>query len=203
MKPLTLVILSLLFITFTANAQNIIKKTPKLKYTKQLTVEVGGEIFLSSTNGTRTEFGNERGYGTETFFTLKAGAGIFVINGLKLGIEPAVSIHFYDSDNRWTQLKLYFTPEYVLNTKTIVFPYLGASIGYTSSNYSYSVGSSPNMDGIGYGAKAGLRVNLFGNSLLNFGFAYNRENYNYTASYGDVKQRYDVFGMTLGWSVFF
>jgi len=213
MKPLTLVILSLLFITLTANAQNIIKKTPKLKYTKQLTVEAGGEIFVTSTTSHREENGiEEPNDWNETIFTLKAGAGIFVIDGLKLGVEPAVTIHSYDGDYRWTQLKLYFTPEYVFYTKSILYPYIGGSIGYTLAKYSGGgITSTNNQDGFSWGAKGGMKINAFGNSLLNFGLSFYSENYNYVYEYSgfnytqsvDIKQRYDVFGMTLGWSVFF
>jgi hypothetical protein len=209
MRSLTLAIASLLFITFTGNAQNI-KKTPKVKYTKPFTVELGGDILYSNTSYHYESTGgtyNESYDYTDNLFSVDANAGIFVINGLKLGIEPTITVTIYSGGNTSTQLGLYFVPEYVFNTKSIVYPYIGGSIGYTYKKHYNDIGISPTADGLSYGAKAGLKVNFFGNSLLNFGFTFYSENYNstYNTIYTtyDNKTRYDRVALTLGWSVFF
>ena len=208
MKSLTLAIASLLFISFTVNAQHI-KQTPKLKYTKQLCWEFGGDISYTNTTMHYDETGtyNHQSLSTENMFTIEGNAGIFVINGLKLGIEPTVIITSYSGDYHNTQLGLYFAPEYVFNTKSIVYPYIGGAIGYTYAKASYNVGEANKEDGLSYGARAGLKVNFFGNSLLNFGFRFYSENYSYNYSdpfmYYTAKTRYDRVGLVLGWSVFF
>jgi hypothetical protein len=186
-------------ITVTTSSQTI---KPKSIYAKQKTFEIGGDIFLTSTKYTREETGHSSSDHSQVDFIINGSAGLFVIDGLKLSVEPAIQITAYEDDT-WTHLKLYFTPEYVFNTKSNIYPYLGGSVGYTSSAYSYSAGSSQNQSGLSWGGKAGLKINVLGNALLNAGFSFYRETYNYTPSYGDVKQHYDVFGFKLGFSVFF
>lgn len=199
MKSTLLAIVILLLISLTSSSQTI---KPKSIYAKQKTFEIGGDIFLTSTKYSREETGHSSSSGSQVDFVINGSAGLFVIDGLKLGIEPAIQISSYDDDT-WTRLKLYFSPEYVFNTKSNVYPYLGGSVGYTSSAFSSSIGSSTTQSGLSWGGKTGLKINILGNALLNAGFSFYRETYNYTPSYGEVKQHYDVFGFKLGLSVFF
>jgi hypothetical protein len=211
MRSLALAIASLLFITFTVNAQDNIRKSPTSKYAKQLCWEFGGDISFTSTSiheeqsGTYSNTYDE----TENIFLIEGNAGIFIVNGLKLGIEPGVAVSSYNGEHgssTTTHLALYFSPEYVFNTKSIVYPYIGGAIGYSSNIYSDNE-YNPTEDGFSYGARAGLKVNFIGNSLLDFGFVFYSENYHSIYDYQyyhiDRKERNDRVGLTLGWSVFF
>ncbi len=202
MKTTVMAVITLLIISLTSQAQNI---KPKSIYAKRLTFEIGGEVFFTSTSYKyeQSSITQSSSSVTITHFAVNAGAGIFVIDGLKLGIEPAIEIEDYDGEDTWTRVKLYFTPEYVFNSGSNHYFYAGGSAGYTFSSSSTAVGNGPDMGGFSYGVKAGWKVNAFGNALINLGAKYYRETYNYTSSTGDVKQHYNVFGVTAGLSVFF
>ena len=195
MKSTPLVIVILLLITLTSSSQTI---KPKSIYAKQKTYELGGDIFITSTKYHREDPLYISDDHSQVDFVINGSAGLFVIDGLKLSVEPAIQISVIEDDS-WTRLKLYFTPEYVFDVKSNVYPYLGGSVGYTSSAY----GNNSNQSGLSWGGKAGLKINILGNALLNAGFSFYRETYNYTPSYGEVKQHYDIFGFKLGFSVFF
>jgi hypothetical protein len=201
MKITSFAIIALLLIAVTSNSQTIKQKSV---YAKQMTFEIGGDIFVNSTNYTRekTKY-NSSINETQQNYIIDVNAGIFVVNGLKLSIEPAIEISSYN-DYTMTHLKLYFTPEYVFNLKSVVYPYIGGSVGYTSANYSSPLSSSPSQGGFSWGAKGGMKVNAFGNALINVCVLYYQETYNYTDSYeGDVKMHNNIFGVKAGFSVFF
>ncbi len=200
MKSTPLVIIVLLMIAITSSSQTI---KPKSIYAKQKTFEIGGEIFLTS-----TEYKSEASYPmyyssneTVLYFAVNASAGVFVINGLKLGVEPVIAFQSYDNGNQ-TSLKLYFTPEYIFDLKTNVYPFIGGSVGYTSTSYSNSYNSSTES-GFSWGAKGGLKVNAFGNALINLGISYYSEVYNYNNTYGEVKRQNNIIGLKAGISLFF
>jgi hypothetical protein len=189
--------LTALFLVGIASHSQTIK--PKITFAKQSTYEIGGDIMMYS-----SEYVYENtiytlgGSTTITTFQLNGSFGYFVMDHLKLSVEPAISHSVY-GDNSSTNLKLYFSPEYVFITKSEVFPFIGGSVGYTSSSYAHSNAQG----GFSWGFKGGIKVNALGNALINMGFSYYRETYNYTASYGDVKQHYNIFGIKAGLSVFF
>jgi opacity protein-like surface antigen len=200
MKITSFAVIIFILTSLTLDAQTI---KPKRIYAKQKTFEIGGDIFLTSTQYTREERGMTTSDDNSTLaFVINASAGLFVIDGLKLAVEPAIGIISYNNSTS-TNLKLYFTPEYVFDMKNEVYPYIGGSIGYTSSSYSNSSSSSPTQSGFSWGGKGGIKINAFGNALINVGISYYRETYNYTASFGDVKQHYNILGVKAGLSVFF
>jgi hypothetical protein len=187
-------------ITIPSSSQTI---KPKSIYAKQKTFEIGGDIFLTS-----TEYKSEASYPMYTssdetvlYFAVNVSAGVFVINGLKLGVEPVIAFQSYDNGNQ-TSLKLYFTPEYIFDLKTNVYPFIGGSVGYTSTSFSNSYNSSTES-GFSWGAKGGLKVNAFGNSLINLGISYYSEAYNYNNTYGEVKRQNNILGFKGGLSLFF
>jgi len=194
-------LISLLFIANNTNAQST-----KHIYTGKGAWELGGELFFTSFDNEHSRLGNEFTSGSSnsyTNFALDADAGYFVINGLKLGADLG-----FEADDVWghtqNRIKVYFTPEYVMNTKSIIYPYIAASAGYTL----FSVSSS-SYDGFSWGAKGGVKLNIAGNSLLNIGLTYYEEQYNstqqtfFTPETVITKDKYKQLGVTLGWSVFF
>jgi hypothetical protein len=207
MKSIIFAVTSMFFISLTSYTQNNVQKTDKIKYTRPFTVELGGDLSFSNTTIRLYETGtyNNAYFYTQNNFSIDATAGIFMVQGLKLGIEPGITISgFSGGSGTTTQLKLYFTTEYVLNTNSIAYPYLGVAIGYSARIYT---GSSPTQNGISYGGRAGIKMNFFGNSLLNIGYTYFRENYNYKREgqgfHQVYKQGWDIGAFSTGWTVFF
>jgi hypothetical protein len=200
LKITSFAVIALLLARFTSDAQTI---KPKSTYAKQTTYEIGGDIMLNSTEYKRDQTSiTDETSSTTTNFIIDGTFGYFVIDHLKLAAEPVIQISFYSGSSYSRRLKLYFTPEYVFDLKSQVFPYLGCSAGYTSE--SYSSGENPTHGGFSWGLKGGVRVNAFGNALINIGISYYQETYNYNDSYlGDVKQHYNILGVKAGLSVFF
>ena len=201
MKITSFALIALLLIAVTSDSQTTKQKSI---YAKQMTYEIGGDIFLSSTNYTREKtMYNLSINETQQNYVIDINAGLFVVNGLKISVEPAIGIST-DDNYTSTRLKLYFTPEYVFNVKAEYYPFLGGSVGYTSSSFSGSIGSNPTQGGFSWGAKGGIKVNAFGNALINISVLYYQETYNYTSSYeGDVVQHTNIFGVKGGLSLFF
>jgi hypothetical protein len=196
MKITSFALTALLLIINTSYSQTA---KPKISFAKQSTYEISGDISLYSNEYVYGEtIYSQGGSSTLTTFQLNASFGYFILDHLKLSIEPAVSYSVYE-DNSSTDLKIYFSPEYVFITKSEVYPFIGASAGYTSSSYTHSNAHG----GFSWGFKGGIKVNAWGNALINVGFTYYRETYNYTASFGDVKQHYNILGVRAGLSVFF
>lgn len=201
MRTTAFAVITLLILSVTSEAQNI---KPKSIYTKQMTFEIGGDIFFTSENF-KTEINGieQEDADTRTTFAINVNGGVFVIDGLKLGIEPAIEFIDYGHDNNSTWLKLYFTPEYVFNTKTIFYPYIGGSVGYTSLAFSTPVSSNPTRSGFSWGVKGGGKINALGNALINIGISYYSEKYNYTSGINEVKHQWNTLGVKLGLSIFF
>jgi hypothetical protein len=191
----SLIIIMVLFITTGSYTQNL-----KHKYAKQGTWETGGELFFSSSEDNYTQTGdlNSDRIDTYTNFTLSANAGCFVINGLKLGIEPAVEVNDIWG-NTETRLKLFFTPEYVLDTKSKFYPFIAVSAGYQTYNQTYS----NTGDGFTWGVKGGVKLNITGNSLLVIALRYYEESFNVSDNFYSTNQKSKQIGMSAGWSVFF
>jgi hypothetical protein len=199
---LSLVLFSFLCFTTDTDAQE-----EAHRYSKKGIWETGGELFFTTYQEKHSVDGTGYLYPDSKYtnFMLSIDAGYFVINGLKLGLEQDL-----EADDIWghtrTRIKFYFTPEYVFDTKTILYPYIAVSAGYTLNTYQ----SSTAQDGFSWGVKGGVKVNITGNSLLNIGLRYYEENYNYNYEYFGApstnysyKDKMKNLGLSLGWSVFF
>lgn len=200
---LFLALISFLFFSSDISSQNL-----KHKYATQGTWEFGGDIFFTTTTEDYSAtYENQYNFNNTVLdFAVNANAGFFVIKGLKLGIEPGIEVT--NTYRTQTVLKLYFTPEYVFDMKTAVYPYAAGAIGFTSVNPYYT---SNYANGFSWGFRLGLKINLAGNSLLNVGLRYYEGQYNTTYednyviphySY-DIKDKTKELGLALGWSVFF
>ena len=200
MKLTSFAVIALLLISITSDSQTI--KTKSI-YAKQKTFEIGGDIMINSIEYTFEEsnYSMYNGSHTTTNIIIDGTVGMFVIDGLKLALEPAIQLS-YSEGSSWNQSKIYFSPEYILNMKSNVYPYLGGSAGYTSQSYSGS--SSATHGGFSWGLKGGIKINAFGNALINVGISYFREKYDYSDSFsGDVKNHYNILALKAGLSIFF
>lgn len=194
MKITSFAVIALL-LTVTSNSQTIKQKSI---YAKQMTYEIGGDLFFSSTQYTYNDGTFSHDY-TVRNYAINVSVGFFVIDGLKLAVEPTFDVTSYDN-NSWSGFKLYLTPEYVFNMNNEVYPFLGGSVGYTSM----SPVNGPTESGFSWGVKGGVKINPLGNVLIDFGLSYYQETYNYSGGFsGEVKQHNNVLGFKGGISLFF
>jgi hypothetical protein len=201
MKITSFAVIALLLIAVTSNSQTIKQKSI---YAKQMTFEIGGDIMLNSTEYNYEQILNSsfNSSSTITDLIIDGTAGIFVVDGLKLSVEPAIQLSYPDRGSSFAFLKIYFAPEYIVNVKSNIYPYLGGALGYSSLSSSQS--NYPTRGGFSWGLKGGIKINAFGNALINIGLTYYRETYDYSDSYsGDVKDHHNILGFKAGLSLFF
>jgi len=197
MKITSFAVIALLLIAVTSDSQTIKQESI---YAKQKTFEIGGDLFFSSTQYTREYSMTPSSSSDYTVrdYVINASAGIFVIDGLKLAVEPAFEVMSYENSSS-SGLKLYLTPEYVFNMNSEVYPFIGGSVGYTSIS-----STARTENGFSWGVKGGIKINALGNVLVNLGISYYQETYDYNeVYYGDVRQHNNVLGFKGGLSLFF
>lgn len=201
MKITSFAVIALLLVTVTSNSQTIKQKSI---YAKQMTYEIGGDIMINSTEYKydQSTISMYNSSSTTTNLIIDGNAGIFVVDGLKLGVETAIQLSYPEKGSSFTLLKIYFAPEYILNVKSNIYPYLGGAVGVLSLSSSQSY--YPTHGGFSWGLKGGVKINAFGNALINVGISYYHETYDYTDNhYGDVKQSNNILALKAGLSIFF
>ena len=169
-----------------ADAQNI------SKYAKKNQWDVGGSFgFMSSKAVVNGNTADE----SQTTITFQPYGGYFIIDGLSIGITPAVyytKLGIYNA----TDYTLYFSPAYNFDPKSQFYPYVMGLIGYNA----YNSGGS-NLKGIAWGGEVGVKANLLGNSLIRLGVQYEQKTLN-PSDYNDRNGMNNI-KVNLGFNVFF
>lgn len=193
MKKFTIlsVFITLIFLCNSINAQKI------KMYTSKGIWEFGGSIYYSNT----TPISNGYAGGAFGELQFQPVIGYFIHKGLEIGIEPSISAAFM-SGYSYTNMALYFAPEYNFYTKTKIYPVIVGLVGYTSSS-----SSDPNapahstLGGFSWGFRGGIKVNLLGNSLLLIQLQYIQTTLNKSGATARTGNNTMTFGA--GWNVFF
>jgi hypothetical protein len=165
----------------------------KQNFAKKNTWEVGGSISYSNVTAVNN---GETGDAVNTF-TFEPYGGYFVVDGFEIGLIPAVQYISYDDDN-YTSFAIYLAPAYNFYTKSMVYPYIQGAIGYNSI-------SGSGMDtrtGVAWDLEGGLKLNVYGNSLLKIGLDYGQQTLNTSSDTGD-RDGFNSFRFVAGFNVFF
>jgi hypothetical protein len=130
-------------------------------------VELGGSISYqySSTINRGVELGHMN------LLSILPYAGYFVTDNIEIGVNPLGIQTYWYSGNTTTAYKILIAPAYNFNSKSDVFPFLEAQIGYTAQTNSGTF-VTPTLDGLGWGGRGGVKIVMGGNGLLNLGVQY-------------------------------
>jgi hypothetical protein len=197
MKKLIIILLLLLTVL---TAENLSAQT-KNKFALKNTWEVGGSFGFSSINFvTNGKTSNE----TITFIGLSSYGGYFIEDGFELGIIPSVGYLKYD-DEDLTIFEFSIAPAYNFHTESSAYPYVQGAIGYNSLSYTYKSyfgDTKETNSGLVWKLEGGVKINIFGNSLLKLAAAYDQRTLNPDNYTGD-RNGLNTFSFVAGFNVFF
>ncbi|MFH1198065.1 MAG: opacity family porin [bacterium] len=136
-------------------------------YAKKGALEIGGNVFFTMTT---TVSNGESAENSTITFGAEPYIGYFITNGFEIGLLPTFINSSYDEDSE-TVLGIFLAPAYVFDLKSKVFPFIEARVGYNSVTFDDGNNSSTSS-GISFGGRAGVKVVLGKNALLNLAASY-------------------------------
>ncbi len=155
------------------------------KFAMKKQIEVGGTIGFSSV----TPVANGTTGDATTTFSIAPYVVYFIIDGFELGLVPMIDITSPPSPaSSTTDMNIFLAPAYNFQLQnSMVTPFVEGLIGFSSIS---SGGNS--ASGLSFGGRAGVKLNVTGNGLLNFDVRYllitekpsgatDRSGYNYLA----------------------
>ncbi|HXF90364.1 MAG TPA: hypothetical protein VNJ29_00375 [Candidatus Nitrosotenuis sp.] len=95
----------------------------------------------------------------------------FVSDNLQIGINPLGINRFWRKGSSSTQYLIFLAPAYNFNTVSGIYPFVEPQIGYNWITYSNSFYPSDSK-GFCWGTRAGVKVPITGNGLLNIALQY-------------------------------
>ncbi|HEY5533387.1 MAG TPA: outer membrane beta-barrel protein [Ignavibacteria bacterium] len=179
------VLISLFFINAHSQTRN--------RFAKEQTWELGGSVGFSS----MAEVHNGNSSTALTNISFHPYAGYFFLDGFEVGLIPGIDYYSQGSFD-YTTFVIYLEPAYNFNTNSIAYPYIQGGIGYNS----ISGKSITTVSGFAWDLEAGVKLNLFGNSLLKFSFEYNEKTQN-PENYNGKRNGFNTFNFVVGFNVFF
>lgn len=166
-------------------------------FAKRGVIEAGGSISFTSTTAVSD---GETADDSHSAFSFMPAIGYFIIDGLELGLLPVFrSSSFGDASQ--TDLGIYFAPQYHFDLKSSIYPFVGAMVGYNSTNIDDGTNDAT-YSGISYGGLAGIKVQVGKAALVNIGVNYFMFTYNPEDWDGD-RNGSNEFGISAGFSIFF
>jgi hypothetical protein len=151
---ITVIFITALIIS-TANAQSN-------KFALKNHVEFGGSFSFSGI----MDVSDGNSDGTSTLISFSPSFGWFPVDGLELGVLADIIYYNPSGGSSSTDYSFYFAPSYNLNTKSIVYPYLQAQIGYSG------ISGSRDASGIAWGIEGGTKIQILSRALLKAGLNY-------------------------------
>jgi hypothetical protein len=140
------------------------------KFAVKGTTELAGSISYSSF----TSVSNGSTGDAISIFSFAPQVGYFVIDGLELGLStgalllPGFSSVSPEEGDNTTVVQFFASPSYNFQTKSNIYPFLEAQIGYSS----LSSGGSETLSGFSYGARGGMKIAPVEHFLLTFSVQY-------------------------------
>ena len=126
------------------------------------TTEVGGNISFQSL----TPVFNGNTGDAATLFTMAPFIGYFVSDGFEIGVNPLGVSVFSISGSSSTSFRIFVAPSYNFKTEGIAYPFIEALLGYTTES------NGASRSGFSWGGRAGVKLAVMGNGLLNLGVQY-------------------------------
>lgn len=152
--------------------------------------ELGGSISFES----QTMIYRGNSGGTASYFSFTPYAGYFITDGFELGFDPlGISTFSYSGGTTVTQLMIFAAPSYNFRTESIAYPFVEALLGYTSNS------SGGTQSGFSWGGRAGVKLAVTGNGLLNLALQYTEITENPSGSSG--RTGWNEFLISAGFSI--
>lgn len=147
------------------------------RYASAGIVEFSGTLGFSSTFARYSSSNSSSSSSTPAIsqITISPTVSYFITNGLNLGVTGSLVSQFGTGAGS-TAYIAYLQPGYAFDVGTIVFPYVNVLFGFGG------VSSGSTASGIGYGADAGIKIQLAEHLLLGIGLQYVVQNYSYSGS---------------------
>jgi Outer membrane protein beta-barrel domain len=141
-------------------------------FAKKGDVEFGGSVSYQHT--TAISEGTEFPTQTNSIFSFFPYAGYFLTDGFEIGLNPLGIQTYWDSQDKITNLTVLLAPSYNFDIGGKVFPFVEAQLGYTQEVFGGSLAelNPSKRDGFSWGGRAGIKLAITGNSLLNVGAQY-------------------------------
>ncbi len=136
------------------------------------TIELGGNISYQRTSVITqgTEFPTQ----TNSVFSFLPYAGYFLADGFEIGLNPLGIQTYWDSQDKITNLMVLLVPSYNFDIGGNVYPFVEAQLGYSEEIFGGSLAelNPSKRDGLSWGGRAGIKLVITGNCLLNVGAQY-------------------------------
>jgi hypothetical protein len=156
-------------------------------------IEVGGSIaFQSVTPVVAGTTGD-----ATTMSSIAPYVGYFFVDGFELGLAPMINITSPPGGSTTTDMTIFLAPAYNFQLQnSVVTPFFEGLLGVSKT----TVGGN-SASGLSFGARAGAKVNVTGNALLNFDVRYLL----ITAKPSGVPDRYgsNILEIAVGFTVWF
>ncbi len=130
-------------------------------------VELGGTVDFTSTSFSQ-------GSNSVGVFSIAPYVGFFPMNGLEVGVRPLVTIISPSKGSSQTDLAIFVAPAWNFSSKrSTVTPFVEGLIGFSSGDYLNStLGKMESVNGLAYGGRGGVKVQISDFGLLNFAVQY-------------------------------
>ena len=153
--------------------------------------ELGGNISYTSLTGVSNGETSENSLST---FSLDVPVYYFVIDGLALGLIPSyANLSFGESSA--SAFDILFGLAYNITTGGAAYPYGEGRIGYNTTS------NGESESGIVWAVIGGVKVQVGGNALINFGIEYSQRTLERSGYEGD-RNGTNVFAIRAGFAIF-
>ncbi|EOR30856.1 Outer membrane protein W [Elizabethkingia meningoseptica] len=168
---------------------------------------VGGSTTLGFNNvSTKFKSGNMSESGPKiNTFTVTPSAGYFVIDKLSVGLDlgfVSATTKYDDAKSTSNTLAILPTATYYFTDNTVIKPYLGAGVGYSSMTEKEEYRGKSNkttVDGFAWKVKGGFAYFFTPNIAADLGLSYSQ----FSSKENNVRTNVNTFGVGVGISVFF
>jgi hypothetical protein len=136
------------------------------------TIELGGTIAYQSIS--LISQGAE--YQSYKVFSFLPYVGYFPTECFEIGINPLGIQTYWDSQDKITTVNILLAPAYNFKTEGNLYPFIEFQLGYNAEILSGSLAdlnsTKTKRDGFSWGGRAGIKISIAGNGLLNAGLQY-------------------------------
>ena len=126
------------------------------------TVEIGGTISYNSTTSVSNGETSDNSLGV---FSLDVPIYYFVVDGLEAGLIPSYQNYSY-GESSTSLFKLLVGVAYNVKTNSTAYPFFEGRVGFNTAS------NGETKSGLVWAVIAGVKVQVAGNTLLNFGVGY-------------------------------